>query len=137
MIYSGQELPLVKHRLKFFDKDPIEWNGKYELHDFYKTLLTLKRNNPALRAGDTGVTTHLFTTTADKNILAFLRKNGNKEVLVFINFSSAATFFDVLQGKDIYISGHYTDVFYKKDVDLTGKDHFELEPWSYMVFEKK
>jgi hypothetical protein len=38
--------------------------------------------------------------------------------------------------KDIYISGRYTDVFYKKQVDLTDKSHFELEPWSYMVFEK-
>jgi alpha-amylase len=135
LIYSGQELPNLK-RLKFFDKDPIEWNGKYELNDFYKTLLTLKKNNPALRAGDPAVTTHLFSTSEDKNILAFLRKNGDKEVLVFINFSSAATFFDVYQVKDIYISGRYTDVFYKKQVDLTDKSHFELEPWSYMVFEK-
>ena len=135
MIYSGQELPLVKHRLKFFDKDPIEWNGTYELHDFYKTLLELKKNNPALRAADSSVHTHILNTTADKNVLAFLRKNGNKEVLVFINFSNAATSF-VYQDKDI--SGHYKDVFYKKDVDLTltGKNQLELEPWSYMVFER-
>ena len=56
LLYSGQELPNLK-RLKFFDKDPIEWNGKYELHDFYRTLLQLRKRNPALRAGDDAVTT--------------------------------------------------------------------------------
>ena len=38
MIYSGQEMP-NKKRLKFFEKDPIEWDGNFEMHDFYKTLL--------------------------------------------------------------------------------------------------
>ncbi|MGG9960925.1 alpha-amylase family glycosyl hydrolase [Ferruginibacter sp. SUN106] len=136
MIYSGQELPNMK-RLKFFDKDPIEWNGKYELHDFYKTLLTLKKNNPALRAGDPGVTTHLLYTTADKNVLAFIRKNGNNEVLVLINFSNAKTQFGVIEVKDIFMTGHYTDVFTKQDKDLTTDKQFDLLPWQYLVFEKK
>ena len=55
LIYSGQELPNMK-RLKFFEKDAINWTGEnadnYRLHDFYKTLLNLHSNNPALRAGD-------------------------------------------------------------------------------------
>ncbi len=42
LIYSGQELP-NKKRLKFFDRDPIEWTGNYKLHDFYKTLLEFHR----------------------------------------------------------------------------------------------
>ncbi|MEO5893401.1 MAG: alpha-amylase family glycosyl hydrolase, partial [Ferruginibacter sp.] len=54
LIYSGQELPNLK-RLKFFEKDVIDWNGKYELHDFYKTLLSLRKTNPALRANDPDV----------------------------------------------------------------------------------
>jgi glycosidase len=138
LIYSGQELPNMK-RLKFFEKDPIEWNGKYELADFYKTLTTLKTNNPALRTGDTAVTTYMITTTQPEKVLAYLRKNGKKEVLVFINFSSKATFFNVHQTKDISINGHYKDVFYKKDVDLSvlsSQSQLELEPWSCMVFEK-
>src|SRR5262249_39990784 len=52
LIYSGQELPMAEKRLQFFDKDLIPWNGKYELQDFYKTLLTLRLSNPALCAGD-------------------------------------------------------------------------------------
>jgi alpha-amylase len=134
LIYSGQELPLVKHRLKFFDKDPIEWNGKYELHDFYKTLLTLKKNNLALRAADSTVNTYLLTTTADKNVLAFVRKNGNNEVATLINFSKEKISFDV---NDAHISGHFTNVFSKEEKDITTNRHFELQPWDYKVFEKK
>ncbi|MEJ7671206.1 MAG: alpha-amylase family glycosyl hydrolase [Chitinophagaceae bacterium] len=45
MIYSGQELPNNK-RLQFFDKDQIEWRQECELHDFYKTLLHLRKTIP-------------------------------------------------------------------------------------------
>src|SRR5688572_5408859 len=31
LLYSGQEMPNRK-KLQFFEKDAIEWNGKYELH---------------------------------------------------------------------------------------------------------
>ncbi|HRH61369.1 MAG TPA: alpha-amylase family glycosyl hydrolase, partial [Chitinophagaceae bacterium] len=48
LIYSGQELP-NKKRLKFFDKDLIEWNDKPELHNFYKSLLHLRKTNKALQ----------------------------------------------------------------------------------------
>src|SRR5579872_156864 len=51
LIYSGQELP-NKKRLKFFDKDCIDWNGPIGLQDFYRALLGLRRRNRALRAGD-------------------------------------------------------------------------------------
>jgi len=133
MIYSGQELPNTK-RLKFFDKDPIDWNNRYQLNDFYKTLLSLKKDNPSLRAGDAAVTTHLFTTSADKSILAYLRKNGNSEVLVFINFSKEKVSFEV---DDVHFTGHFTNVFSKEEQDFTLQKHFELQPWDYKVFEKK
>ena len=47
LIYSGQEQPNHK-RLKFFDKDRIEWGGQPALHEFYKTLFQLHRDHPAL-----------------------------------------------------------------------------------------
>jgi hypothetical protein len=50
LIYSGQELP-NKKRLKFFDKDIIEWKAKPELHEFYKALLQLRTNNEAIGTG--------------------------------------------------------------------------------------
>ena len=133
MIYSGQEMPNMK-RLKFFDKDVIEWNSKYDLHDFYKTLLNLKKNNPALRAADAAVTTYLLATNADKNILAFIRKNGSNEVFTLINFSKEKISFDA---NDAHLTGKFINVFSKDEKDFTVQKHFELEPWDYKVFEKK
>jgi hypothetical protein len=42
LIYSGQEIPNME-RLKFFDKDTIEWPQENDLHEFYKALLDLKK----------------------------------------------------------------------------------------------
>jgi len=133
MIYSGQELPNMK-RLKFFDKDPIDWNGKYELHDFYKTLLALKKNNAALRAGDSAVTTYLLNTDADKNVLAYLRKNGNSEILAVINFSAAKI---SCTANDAHLTGPFKNVFTNEGKDFTTDKHFDLQAWEYKVFEKK
>jgi Alpha amylase, catalytic domain. len=72
LIYSGQELPNLK-RLKFFEKDAINWTGEngtvsIGLHDFYKKLLNLHSNNPALHAGDQGAKTEKVKTSDDQHI---------------------------------------------------------------------
>jgi alpha-amylase len=133
MIYSGQELPNTK-RLKFFDKDVIEWNGKYELADFYKTLLTLKKNNPALNTADAAVTTYLINTTANSNILAFVRRNGNNEVVSLLNFSNQKVSF-TLNGTQLL--GNFKNVFTNTPLDFTTTKNFEMQPWEYLVAEKK
>ena len=71
------------------------------LHDFYKTLLNLHSNNPALRAGDPGAKTEKVKTSDDQHIFAFLRKNGEREVLVILNFSNSDVSFslDAVNGK--------------------------------------
>ena len=133
MIYSGEEIPNQK-RLKFFDKDVIEWNDKYELHDFYKTLLALRKNNAALRTADPAVTTFHIITEGGKNIMAFLRKNDHDEVLVFLNLSKEKTGFII---KDQLINGTYTNVFTKADVGLVPDTFIEVQPWDYLLFERK
>ena len=132
MIYSGQELPNLK-RLKFFEKDAIEWNGNYELHHFYQTLLNLHTNNPALRAADTAVVTYHLTTNADEKILAFLRKNGSSEVLVLLNFSNERKIFEV---KDENLDGSYKEVFGNVPINFTKDKEVELEEWAFLVYEK-
>jgi len=132
LIYSGQELPNRK-RLKFFEKASIEWNGKYELHDFYKTLLTLRKTNPALKAGDPAATTVRLKTNAENNVLAYVRKNGNREVLVLLNMSKEPVHCVI---DDANLHGKYTDVFHKTVVDLNEQKSFELQPWAYLVYEK-
>src|SRR5579864_4626991 len=88
LIYSGQELPNYK-RLKFFDKDQIDWTGRYELHGFFRTLLHLRKRNPALRSGDPAVTLHrLHTNLYDDRSFAFARRAGDNQVVVVLNLSA-------------------------------------------------
>lgn len=132
LIYSGQEMPNLK-RLEFFDKDPIEWNGKYELHDFYKTLLYLHKNNPALRAGDPAVTTYPLKTNSPDNVMAYLRKNGDHEVLVLLNLSKQAVQCTI---NDEHLSGRFTEVFNNTIENFPAQKSFNLQPWGYLLYQK-
>jgi glycosidase len=129
LIYSGQEMPNLK-RLKFFDKDVIEWNSKYELQDFYKTLLTLHSNHPALIATN-GVVE--IKTSDDAHIFSYLRKAGNKEVLVLLNLSPGRLRFDIL---DNAVNGLFKNVFSAAQNDFTTEKSFEMAGWEFLVYEK-
>ena len=134
LIYSGQEIPMKTKRLAFFDKDFIPWNGEYAMHDFYKTLLELHATHPALRGGDHVVTTFMLSTTAGGNILAYLRKNGEREVLVMINMSYATPVKFNLT--DLRVEGRFRDIFALTDHDFDRVRSFEMDAWAYRVLEK-
>lgn len=133
MIYSGQELPNNK-RLHFFDKDQIEWKQKCELHDFYKTLLHLRKTNAALRAGDTNAVSTKIKTNHEDKIFAFTRKNGNDEVLVILNFSAEIIFYDFFIGN---LNGAFINIFDKTVINISSLQDIELQPWGYLVYEKE
>jgi alpha-amylase len=135
MIYSGQELPNHK-RLKFFDKDPIDWGeGAPALHDFYRTLLSLHSRNPALRAGDPAVTTYRLHTTSDDAVFAFLRKRASagKEVLVLLNWSANPQSFRL---QDDWARGDYRDVFRATHQEVDQTTAWTLPAWGYRVLER-
>jgi glycosidase len=133
MVYSGEELPNPK-RLRFFEKDPIDWTGEYQLHDLYKALFALRKRNPALRAADAAVSTFHIITEGGKNIMAYLRKNENNEVLVFLNLSREKAGFII---KDQLINGTYINVFDHSEKHLTPGTVIKMQPWEFLVFEKK
>lgn len=130
LIYSGQEMP-NKKRLKFFDKDPIEWTGDYLLHDFYKTLLSLRKSCTALRAGDVEVVTVIINTNAPENIFAFMRKHEDNEVLILLNLSESKMRFII---KDKFAAGKFTNAFSGNKIDIEMQTHFEMEKWGYLVY---
>ena len=132
LIYSGQELPNLK-RLQFFEKDVIEWNGQYELHEFYQKLLMLRKSNPALRTGDAAVMTYMVNATANESLIAYLRKNGESEVLVFLNMTRQEIQFTI---EDEKVNGVYLDVFNGVDANLSVDKKIELAAWGYKVFER-
>lgn len=132
LLYSGQELPNTK-RLEFFEKDPIRWTGFNQNEEFYRILLDLKSASPALRGGDPAVTTYFIHTTAQDKILAYLRKNGDNEVLVLLNMSKEPVEFDI---EDSNVSGNFRDVFTKEKKDVSVKRHFSFKVSDYAVLVK-
>lgn len=133
LIYSGQELPNLDS-LEFFEKDVVKWTGNNKLHDFYKTLLNLHSNYPALRGGDSTVQTFRIRTTDSKNVFAYLRKKGDSEVLVVLNLSAQNDLhFDIV---DEMVKGVYKNVFSGAANDFNAEKSFEMQGWEYLVYEK-
>lgn len=131
LIYSGQEMPLTR-RLKFFDKDSIEWNGKYDLHDFYRTLLTLRKTNPALTAGDAEAVPVRLLTNANHFVFAFFRKKGNDRLLVLLNLSNENKPLVHLGEPTAY--GEYQNVFTGTTLKVDENTYFSLPAWDYQVY---
>jgi alpha-amylase len=140
LIYSVQEMPNLK-RLAFFDKDPIPWTGEFALQGLYKVLLELRKRNPALRGGDTGVTTHrLHTRTSDDRCFAFVRRkeraNGKEAdgVLVVLNLSAESLSVPV---EELLLSGSFIDVFRGVAIEMAAGKTINLPPWGFGVWERK
>jgi glycosidase len=130
LIYSGQELPNLK-RLKFFDKDIIHWDDTLDLHLFYKTLLHLQTTNLALRTNSKPYRIH---TSGDEKVFTYLRKRGDNEVLVLLNFSSVFVRFDLL---DERINGKFQNVFNGEEIDFGTSRMIGLNGWDYLVLKNK
>jgi alpha-amylase len=126
LLYSGQEIPNNK-RLAFFEKDELDWDAPLSLSDFYTRLLTLQRSHPALHFGAGHQRVY---SSADEQVLCFLRSGGDKEVLTLLNFSAQTIWLDLY---DRSASGRYTDLFTEEEVDLTKQRSFRLGPWGYRV----
>ena len=133
LLYNGQELPNRK-KLEFFEKDPIEWTGRNELHDFYKTLLNLHKNHPALRGGDADVTTYRLQTTHNGHVMAYLRKNGDREVLVVLNLSENNPL--NIEITDMKLLGRFKNAFSEEEKDFSADRKLQLKDWEYLVFVK-
>jgi Glycosidases len=89
LIYTGQEIGLSR-RLEFFEKDPItDWSAN-EYTTFWKKLVDLKHNNPALAAGEKGGDIVWWELPEGLDgIVAFHREVKGNKVIVLANFGVA------------------------------------------------
>jgi alpha-amylase len=127
LIYSGQEEPFLDS-ISFFYKDTITFS-KYQRADFYKTLLHLRMENPALAAN---APFKKLSTTDDRTIYAFEReKNGNK-VLVVLNFSPNKQNFSWNTQPS---EKKWRNVFKGGKEEIGGR--YVIDPWGYAVYEFK
>lgn len=128
LLYSGQELPNHK-RLKFFEKDCIEWQPKVLLHDFYKKLFHLLATNPALH---NHALFHGLETGADDKVLAYLLTNNESKVLVLLNLSPHDKV--ICNIKHALLADDYFNLFSGLQHTINSNEKFELQAWEYIVY---
>lgn len=126
LIYSGQESP-NKKRLKFFDKDLIEWKDPVQLHSFYKTLSSLHKSE-AISNGET-----FILPTDNNNLFAFFRRCEGEVILVLLNLSSAEK--NKITVKHEWLTGNFENVFSQMVYAFNGNEDFELQHFEYIVYK--
>lgn len=129
LVYSGQEIP-NKKRLEFFEKDPLEWTAGAQLHGFYRALLSLQSQHPAL---DARADCYRLATSSGESIFAFLRKNNEAEVIVILNMTANFVRFDV---QSYWARGSFQEVFSGSRKSFPSEHSFEMKPWEYLVYVK-
>jgi len=129
MVYSGQESP-SKKRLKFFDKDLIEWGNPNQLHGFYQQLAQLRANNPAINKGES----FILPSDKDNELMAFFRRSGNHIVLVLLNVSTNSRL--KIHVHHEWLKGDFRNIFSGLAFHFNHQEEFELQAGEYLVYEK-
>jgi glycosidase len=131
LIYSGQEACLDK-KLKFFFRDPIEWDT-CTMTGFYSDLIKLKKSNRALWNGSFGGKMTNIKTNKERKVFAFYRQKDENRVAVFLNLNKRpVTFKPVMKG----IEGDYTEYFTGQKTAFDKSVNITLDPWGYQAFVK-
>lgn len=131
LVYNGQETSLDR-RLKFFEKDSIDWK-KMDMVSFYTKLLNLHQTNPALWVRDGSNQARIIETKNAKDQLVFIREYDKHQVITILNLSNKKT---ELSFDSSSVLGEYTDLFTGKKKSLKNTNKVTLDPWGYQVFYK-
>jgi len=121
MIYNGMEVgdTTESGAPALFEKLPIFWpiaERRPEFPKFYKEIMTLRRGSTALRRG----TLEWLRNSDESRVVTFVRRAGNEEVLVAINFSNRP-FFGSVEVSDVGKFG-------------AGLPVLSLDAWGYRIF---
>ena len=126
LIYGGQEEPVLR-AIAFFEKDAMSFQ-KLERANFYKTLLALRKRNPALAADASFRKVKAGNETA---VYAYVRQKTGKKVLVILNLSANEQSIKI---NDRSLWGNPYNVFMGTREKLSNKE-WKVEPWGYVVYE--
>jgi alpha-amylase len=134
LLYSGQEIPNPK-RLKFFEKDPIEWERGSGLHEFYKKLFDLRGLNNGLQNTEDFQQCIQIWNSVDHHVFSFRRKGDGEILLVLINFSG----WDLpeVNFSSVDAQGTYVDLFSNESISLEQESHtISIPAWGYRILVK-
>lgn len=128
LLYTGQEVSLKK-RLRFFEKDTVDWRGA-SLGEFYRKLFELKETNAALWNGAFGGDQRTIATDGGDQVYAFSRTRGDKTVIVAVNFGDSPK---RLTYGDLSRPGDYTDWFSKTAIAMAAAGSLAVPAHGYRV----
>ena len=129
LIYNGQEASLDK-RLRFFEKDTIDWS-QMNMVSFYSKLMKLHQSNEALWNVPFGGDVQFISDANDPNVLAFIRMRNDHKVLCVFNLSNTKSIIRLNGGQ---VSGTYLDLFSSKRKKIKDGAKIKLGPWAYRVY---
>ena len=131
LVYSGQEIPNHK-RLSFFEKDTLDWTPHAKqpaLHEFYKTLFTLRIQNEAV----VFVINQILQTPYPNSIIGFIKKHQNNVILVLLNISDHNRLaFEICNP---LLCGTFKQIFSGLSFSFSGKEKFELQAGEYLAYQ--
>jgi cyclomaltodextrinase len=89
LLYNGMEAgdTTESGAPALFEKLPVFWANverRPQFPQFYKQIISLRRDHPALRRGET----EWLRNSDEQRVVSFLRHDGNEELLVAINLSN-------------------------------------------------
>lgn len=126
LIYNGQEVGFNR-RLEFFEKDIIDWKDSSDYTVFYKKLIDLRKENPALSAIKFNGLSEIKTSAPDK-IFAFIREAGDNIVISIFNFSQESVDTKFLNSK---MDFQLTEFFSGEKINFS--DNIQMNPNSFKI----
>ena len=125
LVYSGQEEPVLDS-ISFFYKDAIHFKN-FGRAKFYKTLLELRKNNPALAPN---ASFKKINAGNEKAVYAYTREGNGKKIMVILNLSAKE---QKIKINDADLLGNAYSVFMGTNEQVTNKE-WKMEPWGYAVY---
>lgn len=129
LLYNGQEAGNSK-RLKFFERDPIQWR-EHPVGDLYKRLFPLKKENRALWNGKWGATMIRVPNSSESSVFSFVRKKGDDKVFAVLNFSAER---HTLSFREELCHGSYVEYLSGESKEIGKNSRLELSPWDYRIY---
>ena len=131
LTYTGQEFGNVR-RLRFFDKDTLEYDPTNTFEDFYKMANTMRADNPALYSNELGgKLERIEMPEGIEKIFACRRVVEGNEVYAFFNFSNESR---VVALDKILPKAEPKSVIALNDVSDSTLDRLKIKEWSCVIY---
>jgi glycosidase len=131
LIYCGQEFGL-KNTPTLSEKDPIVWDQFNEnIFKFYKTLITLRKNYPALSSRE------LIRSRNDKQdqIVTIEKSYRDSTILAVLNFSQKQLKAKIELSDSYHNIQQFEELFSGKKISKTEFGKFTIKPYGFFLFK--